>query len=420
MLNLRVGNLFRRALVLVLTIAATVVLSACGSSSNPAGEATDTLEVTGEVSRSGENPDVSEARFEAPPEMQIDTDKIYVATLETEKGDVVIELFADRAPVTVNNFVFLAEQDFYDGTTFHRVIPGFMAQGGDPTGTGAGGPGYRFQDEIVPGLRFDQDGLLAMANSGPNTNGSQFFITYAPAPWLNGLHTIFGKVISGMNVLYQLTERDPEESPDFSGDILLDVEIETRSMSSLPTPTQLPDPMPPVPEEGRPLAEIPAEEREGLYNTSPEMVIDVEADYTASIETSKGTIEVELDPASAPESVNNFVVLADLGYWDAFPISNVQPDAFVITGSPANRPDSDIGYVLPSETSLEATKGALGFWFRQDLLETSGSQIFILLDDLPGMESLFTVIGNVTAGQSVAEELTLDDSIERITITGPR
>jgi peptidyl-prolyl cis-trans isomerase B (cyclophilin B) len=149
-------------------------------------------------------------------------------------------------------------------------------------------------------------------------------------------------------------------------------------------------------------------------------VIDVEAEYSARVETTKGTIEISLDPTAAPESVNNFVVLADLGYWDAFPISNVQPSAFVITGSPANRPDSDIGYVLPPETGLEPTEGAVGFWFRQDLLETSGSQIFILLDDLPGMESLFTVIGYVTDGQSVAGQLTLDDSIESITISGPR
>jgi cyclophilin family peptidyl-prolyl cis-trans isomerase len=417
---LRVVVSLRKSLALAFTLAISVVLVSCGNSSGSSGTATDTPEGTVEVSQTAEGSTVSEGQFDAPPAMQIDTDKIYVATLKTEKGDVVIELFADRAPVTVNNFVFLAEQDFYDGTTFHRVIPGFVAQGGDPTGTGAGGPGYRFQDEIVPGLRFDQDGLLAMANSGPDTNGSQFFITYAPAPWLNGLHTIFGKVISGMNVLYQLTERDPEQSPDFSGDILLDVEIDTRTASSLPTPTLLPDPMPPIPGEGRPLAEIPAAEREGLYNFRPDRVIDVEAEYSARVETTKGTIEISLDPTAAPESVNNFVVLADLGYWDAFPISNVQPSAFVITGSPANRPDSDIGYVLPPETGLEPTEGAVGFWFRQDLLETSGSQIFILLDDLPGMESLFTVIGYVTDGQSVAGQLTLDDSIESITISGPR
>jgi peptidyl-prolyl cis-trans isomerase B (cyclophilin B) len=141
-----------------------------------------------------------ELTWDAPPEMTINTDRIYLATLRTVKGDIKIELFADRAPIAVNNFVFLAEAGFYDNTTFHRVITGFMAQGGDPTGTGAGGPGYAFEDEIVHGLVFDQAGLIAMANSGPDTNGSQFFFTYAPTPWLNGFHTIFGKVVEGMDV----------------------------------------------------------------------------------------------------------------------------------------------------------------------------------------------------------------------------
>jgi cyclophilin family peptidyl-prolyl cis-trans isomerase len=294
-----------------------------------------------------------------------------------------------------------------------------MAQGGDPTGTGTGGPGYRFEDEIVPGLRFDQEGLLAMANGGPNTNGSQFFITYAPAPWLNGLHTIFGKVVSGMDVLEQITPRDPQESPGFSGDVIVDIEIETRSSSLLPTPTDQPDPVAPEPAEGRPLAEIPPEEREKLFNTKPDMIIDAGGDYRASIETSKGTITIDLDPGAAPESVNNFVVLAELGYWDNFPISNVQPGIFVVTGSPASRPDSDVGYTLPPEVELGATSGAVGYWFRQDLLETSGSQIFILLDDLPGMDTLFTVIGYVSEGQDVAGELTLEDHIQRVTISGP-
>jgi cyclophilin family peptidyl-prolyl cis-trans isomerase len=396
-----------------------MTLAGCADASEPTDDPAFTSEVAEETEASEDSSDSSAMQFEVPPEMQINTDEIYIATLETENGDIVVELFADRTPLTVNNFVFLAEQDFYDGTVFHRVIPGFMAQAGDPTGTGSGGPGYRFEDEIVSGLRFDQEGLLAMANSGPNTNGSQFFITYAPAPWLNGMHTIFGKVVSGMDVVQQITPRDPQESPDFSGDMLLDVEIETRTSTLLPTPTNLPDPVAPQPEEGRPLAELPTESREALYNTPPEMFIEIDGDYNASIITTQGTIEVELDAEAAPENVNNFVVLAELGYWDDFPISNVQPGAFLITGSPANRPDSDIGYTLPSETGLEGTKGAIGFWFRQDRMETSGSQIFILLEDLPGMESLFTVIGYVTEGQEIAEALTLEDSIERITITGP-
>ena len=122
--------------------------------------------------------------------MSIDSAKSYTATLNTNHGEITIELFASDTPVTVNNFVFLAKENFYDGVIFHRVIDGFMIQGGDPTGTGTGGPGYRFQDEIVPSLTFAEPGLLAMANSGPGTNGSQFFITVTPTPHLNGNHTI--------------------------------------------------------------------------------------------------------------------------------------------------------------------------------------------------------------------------------------
>ena len=158
--------------------------------------------------------------------MQIDPSKSYVATFETEKGDIVVELFAEQVPNTVNNFVFLAREGFYDNTTFHRVLADFMAQGGDPTGTGTGGPGYRFDDEFHPDLKHDGPGILSMANSGANTNGSQFFITYVPTPWLDGRHTVFGQVIEGLDVLESLTLRDPSESPSFSGDLLKAIRIE--------------------------------------------------------------------------------------------------------------------------------------------------------------------------------------------------
>ena len=148
-------------------------------------------------------------QWSEPPAMVIDPARRYTATIETEKGSIELELFADRTPKTVNNFVFLAREGYYDNTTFHRVLDNFMAQAGDPTGTGSGGPGYRFEDEIVPELTFDQPGLLAMANAGPNSNGSQFFITYVPTPHLNGAHTIFGRVTSGMDVAEALTRRNP-------------------------------------------------------------------------------------------------------------------------------------------------------------------------------------------------------------------
>jgi peptidyl-prolyl cis-trans isomerase B (cyclophilin B) len=158
--------------------------------------------------------------------MTLDENKTYIANIETEQGIIRVELFAKDAPKTVNSFVYLAREGFYDGTTFHRVLPGFMAQGGDPTGTGTGGPGYTFEDEI--NQHRHETGVISMANSGPDTNGSQFFITYAPQPHLDGLHTVFGKVIEGMNVLNRLTPRDPNENPSFTGDKIITITIEEK------------------------------------------------------------------------------------------------------------------------------------------------------------------------------------------------
>jgi cyclophilin family peptidyl-prolyl cis-trans isomerase len=160
-----------------------------------------------------------------PPEMTIDPAKQYEAVLQTEKGAIRIQLFADKAPKTVNNFVFLARQGYYDNVTFHRVLPDFMAQTGDPTGTGSGGPGYTFEDEFSPDLKHDSEGIVSMANAGPNTNGSQFFITYVPTPHLDNVHTVFGKVIEGMDVVKALTPRDPDDTSAPPGDRILSVEI---------------------------------------------------------------------------------------------------------------------------------------------------------------------------------------------------
>jgi cyclophilin family peptidyl-prolyl cis-trans isomerase len=160
-----------------------------------------------------------------PPEMEIDPDTKYTATLHTEKGDIQLELFSNKVPVTVNNFVFLAKQNYYNGTIFHRVIGDFMTQGGDPTGTGRGGPGYRFQDEFDASLKHDKPGILSMANAGPNTNGSQFFITHVPTPWLDNKHSVFGQVTQGMDVLLSIPPRDPQR-PEHPGVTLKSVTIQ--------------------------------------------------------------------------------------------------------------------------------------------------------------------------------------------------
>ena len=164
-------------------------------------------------------------RYSSPPAMVIDPSKDYVATFHTERGDFQVQLFAKEAPATVNNFVFLARDGFYNGVTFHRVIKGFMAQGGDPTGTGTGGPGYQVNDEqSALNLKHDGPGTLSMANAGRNTNGSQFFITFGPTPHLNGKHAVFGKVISGMDVVNSLRERDPGRDRN-PGDMILNIDV---------------------------------------------------------------------------------------------------------------------------------------------------------------------------------------------------
>ena len=152
------------------------------------------------------------SNYSAPPPMTIDTNKSYTATLDTSRGRIVCELFVKDAPNTVNNFVFLAREGFYNGTKFHRVISVFMIQGGDPTGTGRGGPGYKFEDEVKDNTRKHRVGSLSMANAGPNTNGSQFFITHVVTDWLNGKHTVFGQVTSGQDVVNAVQQGDTLDS----------------------------------------------------------------------------------------------------------------------------------------------------------------------------------------------------------------
>ena len=155
---------------------------------------------------------MASTRYSAAPAMQIDPKKTYRATFKTSKGDIALDLFAQYAPNTVNNFVFLARDGFYDGLTFHRVIPSFMIQGGDPSGNGTGGPGYKFADEFHMNPMRHETGSLSMANAGPGTNGSQFFITHAPQPHLDGRHTVFGKVTSGQDVVNAIRQGDRIES----------------------------------------------------------------------------------------------------------------------------------------------------------------------------------------------------------------
>ncbi len=225
---MRISNIFKVLMGLVIIIS-TVSTVSCGSSEPepeplpaaptepaPADEPQDDI-------AQKPAPEVKLMQWDSPPKMEIDKNKKYTAVMETEKGKLVLELFAKDVPNTVNNFVFLARQGYYDGTTFHRVIPGFMVQGGDPTGTGRGGPGYRFDDEFTEHTHVA--GTLSMANAGPDTNGSQFFICYTPQHGLDGKHSVFGQLVEGMDVLNDITPRDPAQNPQFEGDKIIKVTI---------------------------------------------------------------------------------------------------------------------------------------------------------------------------------------------------
>jgi cyclophilin family peptidyl-prolyl cis-trans isomerase len=202
-------------LVVILVVLAIVYFSSRSSTASPSASAGATATA---------NPS-SPKQYSAAPPMTIDKAKQYTATVTMAKGgQFVIQLYPDKAPITVNSFVFLARQGFFNGTTFHRVLEGFMAQGGDPTGTGGGGPGYQFVNENSD-LTFDKAGVVAMANAGANTNGSQFFITFGPQPSLNGGYTIFGQVISGMDVVNGIKRRDPNTNPTFTGDAIQTITI---------------------------------------------------------------------------------------------------------------------------------------------------------------------------------------------------
>ena len=166
-------------------------------------------------------------QYTEPPPMTIDPSRSYLATVKTSQGSFCIELFAAQAPQTVNSFVFLAQEGFYDGSLFHRVLPGFVVQTGDPTGGGLGGPGYRFDDEIAPDLTHDGPGVVSMANAGPNTNGSQFFISHTALPDLDGKHTVFGRVVEGMAVVERLKPREPQQDPYAPADVIERITIDS-------------------------------------------------------------------------------------------------------------------------------------------------------------------------------------------------
>lgn len=354
-------------------------------------------------------------RFGGPAPTWIRPGVIYQATIVTDKGNIVAELYPD-APQGVNNFVTLAKNGYYDGLTFHRVEPGFVIQGGDPKGDGTGGPGYTIPAEIK---HLHPRGALAWARTGDQINperkssGSQFYITLKETPFLDGQYSVFGQVISGMETVDKIA----------IGDKIQRIDIKEAVVSQLPTPAPTPLPKAPKAEPGRPLAKLPLEQREGIYNTAPETPAKQPAAYQATIKTPKGDVVMALDPKGAPKAVYNFVTLANLGFYDGMPVAFIQPDLYMVAGSPASRPDSDVGYGLdpeggPQGSSVVTGTVALYPTFDQVTgdVRASGSQFFISLAAVEENETPLSILGKVTSGLEIVARLTMSDTLTSITI----
>ncbi len=366
-------------------------------------------------------------RFSGPAATYVKPNTIYLATIITDKGNIVAELYQDT-PQSLNNFVTLAENGFYDGLTFHRVEPGFVIQGGDPVGDGSGDSGYTIPAEIT---HFHNKGALAWARTSDQVNpdrrssGSQFYITLDQTSFLDGAYTVFGNVIEGMDVAEKIA----------AGDKIQRIEISEATTSRMPTPAPSPTPEPtatptitptpyaPTSQEGRPLAAIPIAERSKLYNTAPGATLDSTKTYQATIETGQGKIVVELDAKLAPITVNNFVLLANLGYFDGMPVAYNDPASYLVSGSPNKQPDSDAGYTLALEDTAVASEivtGTVSTWAVADSAGSpvaSGSQFLIWRIVVPQNPGYFNSFGKVVEGMDVVAKLTDADVITKITIT---
>jgi cyclophilin family peptidyl-prolyl cis-trans isomerase len=363
-------------------------------------------------------------RFSGPAAKYTKDNTNYVATIVTDKGNIVAELYPD-AVEGVNNFVTLAEDGFYDGLTFHRVEPGFVIQGGDPLGQGNGGPGYTIPAEIK---HEHLKGALAWARTGDEVNperassGSQFYITLAETPFLDGAYSVFGQVTEGMDVAEKIAV----------GDKIQRIDISTTTTSKLPTPgptrtpvpsptaTVTPTPYAPSAQAGRPLATVEVAKRDKYFNKPPAMTIDKTKKYEATIDTTKGKIVVELDSSLSPNTVNNFVTLANLGFYDGMPVAHAAPGTFVIMGSPKSSPESDAGYTLPLEYGDQVTSTITGTKANQIVTGTlamyplpdaqgnpvaSGSSFYISFTAVQEGATPMNVLGKVVSGMDVAEKL---------------
>jgi cyclophilin family peptidyl-prolyl cis-trans isomerase len=357
--------------------------------------------------------------YSGPAPTSVEAGKTYVATIVTPKGNIVAELYPDT-PESVNNFVTLSQNGYYDGLTFHRVEPGFVIQGGDPVGDGSGGPGYTIPAEIK---HPHSKGALAWARQGDEVNperrssGSQFYVTLAETAFLDGGYTVFGQVIEGMDVAEKIAVGDKIER----------IDIATAESSRMPTPTPTPEPKAPVSEQGRPLAKLSVEEREKLYNAAPATTIDLDKEYQATIKTAQGDIVIDLDAKTFPSTVGNFMLLSDLGYYDGLPIAYLELDSYAVFGSPKAGPTSDVGYALDLEgpsgegANSSVITGTVAMYPVQDQvsgqMKASGSQFFVSFIQTPDVGTPLNAFGTVSSGMDVLKELKAEDVIESITIS---
>jgi peptidyl-prolyl cis-trans isomerase B (cyclophilin B) len=358
-------------------------------------------------------------RFSGPAPISVEPGKTYVATIVTPKGNIVAELYPDT-PESVNNFVTLAQNGFYDGLTFHRVEPGFVIQGGDPKGDGGGSPGYTIPAEIKHN---HSKGALAWARTSDEVNperrssGSQFYVTLAETAFLDGAYTVFGQVIEGMDVAEKIAVGDKIER----------IDISTAQTSRMPSPTPTPEPKAPTSEEGRPLAKLPAEQREMLYNTAPSTTLDPNKSYQATIKTPKGDVVIDLGAKAMPATVGNFVLLSNLGFYDGMPIAYLQPDSYAVFGSPKSQPDSDIGYAIDLEGPAAAGQassvitGTVSMYPVAEQgtsdVKASGSQFFVSFVQSPDSVTPLNAFGTVASGMEVLKQLKAGDVVESIQIS---
>ncbi len=386
-------------------VAVLVASMACG------GEEEETSSAASSATASAAQPQAAIMQWAAPPTMSIDASKAYHATLRTTYGDITVELYPGEVPVTVNNFVFLARQGFYDGVAFHRVLRGFMIQGGDPTGTGRGGPGYRFADEQV--TRDYLRGTLAMANSGPDTNGSQFFIMHEDFA-LPKDYTIFGTVTEGWVVLDAIANtavsaRVPggEQSLPLDNIVIQSIEVrEGEKISSAPAtpiPSAAASASQPTPTPSAAAAAQQPQEANMQWESPPAMSIDTARQYQATLRTTYGDITVELHPSEVPATVNNFVFLARQRFYDGVCFHRIIRGFMVQSGDPTGTGRGGPGYRFADEpVTRDYLRGTLAMANAGP--NTNGSQFFIMHQD-GGLPPAYTIFGLVTEGLDVLDAI---------------